>query len=143
MTAPHLQGVQLRSGDWQRRRDDVDKLIEAGRALTQAYAEIGEDLIDEAWDADLVEVRQQYATKGTKWWRIFSGDFRRARTVMQGYHRGDATQRWRARPCRHRHDSGQSKAPEDLRRASSTWLVALRLPVEEEGSRIGVSSRSC
>ena len=105
MTAPHLQGVRLRSADWQRRRDDVDRLIEAGRALTQAHAEIGDDLIDEAWEADLVEVRKHYATKGTKWWRIFSGDFRRARAVMQGYHRRHAPQRRHTRPCHRRHDS--------------------------------------
>ncbi len=85
MTAPHLRGVQLRSGDWQRRRDDVLQLLEAGRALEEAHAAVGEAVIDETWQADLVEVRQQYASKGNKWWRVFSGEFRNARTVMQGY----------------------------------------------------------
>ena len=87
MEAPHLEGLALSSGDWQQRKDDLDSLIAAGRALSEAHARYDELLIDEAWQQDLLDVRQQYVTKGTKWWRFLSGEFRRAKNRLQGLSR--------------------------------------------------------
>lgn len=84
MEAPHLDGLALSSGEWQQRRDDLVSLIDSGRAISQAHASYDEWLIDEAWQQDLLDVRQQYVTKGPKWWRILSGDFRRAKAKLQG-----------------------------------------------------------
>lgn len=88
MSAPHLQGVALRSGDWQLRRDELGQLCAAGRALQVAHTRFDDSLIDEAWSQDLLAVRQAYITKGDKWWRFMSGEFRAARARMQGLGRG-------------------------------------------------------
>lgn len=84
MDAPHLEGLALTSGEWQVRRDDVSALIAAGKHLSEAHAHYDEWLIDEAWQQDLVDVRQQYVTKGGKWWKFLSGDFRRAKARLRG-----------------------------------------------------------
>jgi very-short-patch-repair endonuclease/DNA polymerase III delta prime subunit len=84
MEAPHLNGLALSSGEWQERRDELASLITSGRALSQAHASYDEWLIDEAWQQDLLDVRQQYVTMGPKWWRFLSGDFRRAKAKLQG-----------------------------------------------------------
>jgi len=84
MEAPHLDGLALSSGEWQERRDDLVKLIASGRVLSHAHANYDEWLIDEAWQQDLLDVRQQYVTMGPKWWRFLSRDFRRAKARLRG-----------------------------------------------------------
>ena len=84
MEAPHLEGLALTSGEWQARRDDLSALATAGKKLSQAHALYDDWLIDEAWQQDLVEVRQHYVTKGHKWLRFLSGDFRRAKARLEG-----------------------------------------------------------
>lgn len=83
ITAPHLSGVVLTSGEWQVRSDEIKQLIEAGRALAAAYSHYGPLLIDNAWSQDLLSVRQAFVTKGRKWWRFFSREFRQAKARMQ------------------------------------------------------------
>ncbi len=84
MEAPHLDGLALTSGEWQARRDDLSNLICAGRYLSQAHARYDEWLIDEAWQQDMLDIRQHYMTKGHKWWSFLSGDFRRAKSQLAG-----------------------------------------------------------
>lgn len=84
MEAPHLEGLKLTSGQWQARRDDIAALIKAGRRLNYLHSKFDKWLINEAWNQNLVEVRQHYVTIGKKWWRFLSGKFRKARARLQG-----------------------------------------------------------
>lgn len=82
--APRLEGVQLSTGEWQSRRDVIRELLDAGQLMTACRSKHDSQLIDAAWDQDLLEVRQSLQAYGEKWWRIFSGRFRAARTRLQG-----------------------------------------------------------
>ena len=84
MEAPHLEGLMLTSDEWQARRDDIAKLIYAGKKLSEAHQKYASWLIDEAWKQDLVEIRQHYVTRGIKWWRFLSGEYRRSKSKLQG-----------------------------------------------------------
>ena len=84
MEAPHLDGLTLTSGEWQARCDDLSALFIAGKKLSHAHANYDDWLIDEAWQQDLIEIRQHYVNKGGKWWRLLSGDFRRTKSRLQG-----------------------------------------------------------
>lgn len=84
MEAPHLEGLELTSGQWQARRDDIAALIKAGRRLKHLHAKFDNWLVDGAWNQNLLEVRQHYITIGKKWWRFLSGKFRKARARLQG-----------------------------------------------------------
>jgi len=88
MEAPHLEGVTLRSGEWQLRRDELAQLLAAGRALSEAHARLDGQLIDSAWEQDLVDTRRVWVTKGDRWWRFLSGEFRAAQARMRGLARG-------------------------------------------------------
>jgi len=90
--APRLEGVRLRSGEWQARRDDLRTLIEAGRAYSELRERYDEVLIPEAWDQDLLETRQHLANYGGKWWRSLSGNYRAARNRLEGLCRGPLPQ---------------------------------------------------
>ncbi|PKM31581.1 MAG: DUF3320 domain-containing protein [Gammaproteobacteria bacterium HGW-Gammaproteobacteria-11] len=82
--APRLEGVQLSTGEWQSRRDVIRELLEAGQLMTACRSKHDSQLIDAAWDQDLLDVRQSLQAYGDKWWRIVSGRFRAARTRLQG-----------------------------------------------------------
>ncbi len=82
--APRLQGVCLSTKDWQLRRDTISELLDAGEQMSSARAQSEAMLIENAWEQDLLEVRQHLASYGQKWWRIFSGKFRSARSRLQG-----------------------------------------------------------
>ncbi|MBS1812211.1 MAG: DUF3320 domain-containing protein [Acidobacteria bacterium] len=84
MDAPGLQGVQLRTGDWQARRDEIRTLLTAGLRLSQLHARFDAILISEAWEQDLLETRQHLVNYGNKWWRLLSGNYRRARNRLAG-----------------------------------------------------------
>lgn len=82
--APRLEGVHLSTGEWQSRRDVIRELLDAGEQMTVCRDRHDSMLIDAAWEQDLLEVRQSLLAHGEKWWRIFSGRFRSARTRLQG-----------------------------------------------------------
>lgn len=44
--------------------------------------------IEAMYDADLLSIRTGLAGRADKWWRIFSGEYRRAAAVLKGYARG-------------------------------------------------------
>jgi len=87
MEAPQLKGIELSSAKWQQQEDDLSALISLGRDISRAHSEFDEKLIDEAWQQNLLDVRQQYITKGQKWWRVFSKEFRAAKARLQGLSR--------------------------------------------------------
>lgn len=83
--APHqIDGIALKSADWQARRDDLRKLIEAGQRIRKLRTAHGDTLIEEAWDQDLLDVRQALVHYGNKWWRLLSGQYRAARARLAG-----------------------------------------------------------
>ncbi|WP_111873834.1 DUF3320 domain-containing protein [Aeromonas bivalvium] len=82
--APRLEGVQLSTGEWQSRRDVIRELLDAGERMTACRTQHDSQLIDAAWEQDLLEVRQSLLAYGDKWWKVFSGRFRAARTRLQG-----------------------------------------------------------
>src|SRR3990167_1151292 len=82
--APRLEGVQLSTGEWQSRRDVIRELLDAGERMTACRTKHDNQLIDAAWEQDLLEVRQSLLAYGDKWWKIFSGRFRAARAKLQG-----------------------------------------------------------
>jgi very-short-patch-repair endonuclease len=82
--APHVEGVRLTSGDWQARRDDIKRLIDAGERIAAIKSKRAYQIIEDAWTQDLLTERQHYANLGSKWYRGLVGEYRRARARLQG-----------------------------------------------------------
>jgi very-short-patch-repair endonuclease len=84
LTAPHLRGVQIKTGDWQAKRDQIAEVLKVGTRYAAVRAQFDPILIPEAWDQSLLTARQTLSTVGRKWWRWLSGDFRRTRNFISG-----------------------------------------------------------
>jgi len=83
LDAPHLKGLKLTTDDWQLRRDQIKKLINTGAEMIELQNKRNGQIISEAWEIDLLNTRQAWATTGKHWWRFFSKDFRQAKRTLQ------------------------------------------------------------
>ena len=89
LNAPTLEGVQLTAADWKHRSEQIEALIQAGEEMTVLQDKQHEQLIDQAWQANLLSVRQAWTTTGRHWWRFIFPSFRRARRTLQGLVKGE------------------------------------------------------
>ena len=58
------------------------ELLNAGLALTQIRTQFDPSLTSGAYEQDLFDVRRILTSKGSRWWRRFSGEYRRAESRM-------------------------------------------------------------
>ncbi|MYB71460.1 MAG: DUF3320 domain-containing protein [Gemmatimonadetes bacterium] len=89
LNAPSLEGVQLTASDWKHRGEQIEALIQAGEEMTALQDKWREQLIEQAWQANLLSVRQAWATTGRHWWRFIFPSFRRAQRTLQGLVKGE------------------------------------------------------
>ncbi|WP_420554281.1 DUF3320 domain-containing protein [Neptuniibacter marinus] len=89
VAAPHLAGLSLTTDDWQQRRDQLRELISAGSEISQLKKKRENQLIDQAWGAELLTTRSVWATTGHSWWRFLSSEFRQAKRTLQGLLRSE------------------------------------------------------
>lgn len=83
LDAPKLQGVKLNTDDWQQRRDSIRKLVAAGSSMKTIREKHQDRFIPQAFEADILSIRQGFAGRVDKWWRIFSGDYRKAKAAYR------------------------------------------------------------
>ena len=79
-----LNSLNLSSPDWDTRRTDVSELVESVSRIQHLRSQYGRHLKSGAWDSDLQDVRQTLAQHGHRKFRIFSGDYRRAKRQLAG-----------------------------------------------------------
>ena len=89
LNAPPLEEVPLTTVDWKHSGEQIEALIQVGEEMTALQDKRREQLIEQAWQANLLSVRQAWATTGQHWWRFIVPSFRRARRTLQGLVKGE------------------------------------------------------
>jgi hypothetical protein len=89
LTAPHLRGLDLRTGEWAEKRDEIAQVLDQGDRYASMHSKFDPILLPEAWDQDLLQTRQVLNTTGREWWRWFSGEYRRSRQRVAGLCQAD------------------------------------------------------
>ncbi len=84
LDAPELSGVAVQSTEWRTHKNDLELGLNAGEKLSKLHNAHDNILIPEAWEQNVVEIRQMLAAYGDKWWRILSGKYRRAHNELKG-----------------------------------------------------------
>lgn len=82
LEAPKLSGINVDTDDWQIRRETIREGLAAGCKMTKLYDSYEARFVDQAFDAELLTIRQGLIGRTDKWWRIFSGDYRRAKKSL-------------------------------------------------------------
>lgn len=83
-TAPDVSGLNLTTDDWQKEQTAITNLLAAGQSMATIKTKRSEQLIEHAWDQDLLTTRQIWSDIGYKWWRIFHSEFRKAKAQVLG-----------------------------------------------------------
>ena len=84
LDSPDIQGIDLRSDQWQTQETDLRTLLNAGLTLIGIHAEYDHALTPGAWDQDLSNIRQTLTGKGSRWWRGLSSEYRRVNKQLGG-----------------------------------------------------------
>ncbi|WP_152051540.1 DUF3320 domain-containing protein [Tautonia marina] len=83
------QPFPLDDPSWEEHRAALDVLLDAGSTFAALHERFDAQLMPEAWDRDLIETRATFNTVGRRWWRWFSGSYRRARFRLATLCRGE------------------------------------------------------
>ena len=84
LQAPDLTGIAVQSTEWKTRSSDLEIGLNAGERLSELHNAHDRTLIPEAWEQNVLEIRQMLKTYGNKRWRVFSGKYRRSRNELAG-----------------------------------------------------------
>jgi DNA polymerase III delta prime subunit len=84
LLAPSLTGVSLLDPAWLERRAELQRLLEAGKALADLKKKNEQMLLEEAWGQDVLDIRTQLLAYGDKWWKFLIGDYNKAKQRLQG-----------------------------------------------------------
>ncbi|MFT5253392.1 MAG: very-short-patch-repair endonuclease [Flavobacteriales bacterium] len=81
---PDLKTVDYGSSLWMDKQDIIENLLKSGQRIDELRDGLGKEFIASAFEYDYSDVRREYKTKGNKWWRFLSIDFRKAKTSLKG-----------------------------------------------------------
>ena len=84
LDAPELLGVAVQSTAWETHSNDLEVGFNAGERLDELHKKHDDRLIPEAWEQNVLEIRQKLAAYGDKRWRMLSGNYRRACNELKG-----------------------------------------------------------
>ena len=82
--ASALIAADHRNDYWVTRAPAVEELTKAALRYVDLRERYEPQLIPEAWDADVLEIRQALAAYGRKWWRFLSGTWRGGKARLGG-----------------------------------------------------------
>lgn len=82
LTAPELDAQSATNTIWIDNRKAVGEMADGARAILTAKEKLKDVVSDAAWDTDVAKARQDYATHGQSFFRIFYSSYRAARNTL-------------------------------------------------------------
>ena len=75
---PDLRGINIKTDAWLLNQKDIEELLETGKRLAELHTSYAGILLPEAWDYEVMEIRQELLAHGDKWYRFAIGSYNRA-----------------------------------------------------------------
>lgn len=76
--SPDLSGIAIRETAWTSNYEDIRELLEKGEKLSKLKAGYEEILLPEAWNKDVLQIRQNLMAHGQKWYKFIIGDYKKS-----------------------------------------------------------------
>lgn len=73
---PGITSMNLNDSSWLNNQSDIAELLETGIRLQELHTEYDSLIIPEAWDYDVLEIRQNLIVHGSKWYKFLIGDYK-------------------------------------------------------------------
>ena len=82
--SPDYRGIHLISTVWGQKQAELKALITAGTTFAKIHQQHDSQLIPEAWDYNVLTIRQNLLAYGDKWWRFAAGAYRQSKKELTG-----------------------------------------------------------
>ena len=73
---PGIGSMAINDMAWLNNQADIAEIIETGSRLKELHAKYDASLIPEAWDFDMLEIRQNLIVHGGKWYKFIISDYK-------------------------------------------------------------------
>ncbi len=73
--SPDLKGIAIKNDAWLHNQHDVTELLDTGKRFAALHREYESILIPEAWDQNVLEIRQNLMAYGDKWYKFLIGAY--------------------------------------------------------------------
>jgi len=83
-TRPDLKTVEFLSDFWDTKNETIIKLLADGKKSDKLYDLYSSVVIEGAFTYDLTDVRRVFKTKGSKWWKFLSPEFKKSKSIIKG-----------------------------------------------------------
>ncbi|ALL06068.1 DNA helicase [Pedobacter sp. PACM 27299] len=85
--APVLNDIMVNDQAWVLNHEDIKELLETGRELSDLRTRYENILHPEAWDQNVLEIRQNLIEHGQKWYKFLLGDYKRSVKQLASFSR--------------------------------------------------------
>lgn len=76
--APDLKGLNITDDAWLLNKQDIEELLNSGRKLGALHQQYKDIFLTDAWEQNLLEVRQHILAYGDKWYKFIKGDYKKS-----------------------------------------------------------------
>jgi hypothetical protein len=76
--APDLKELDVKNDIWLLKQQDIAELVTTGQELEAIYRNYKDTLVSEAWSQDILDIRQNLVTYGSKWYKFMVGSYRKS-----------------------------------------------------------------
>lgn len=76
--SPDMKSLAVMDDAWLLNKQDLWELLKSGERLTKLFSQYEEIIIPEAWEQNLLEVRQNLLAYGDKWYRFINGAYKKS-----------------------------------------------------------------
>ncbi|MEO6330289.1 MAG: DUF3320 domain-containing protein [Ginsengibacter sp.] len=75
---PDWKDLNIKNDAWLLRKNDVQEILETGENLSALHEKYKDVFIPEAWNQNVLEIRQNLLAHGEKWYKFLIGDYKRS-----------------------------------------------------------------
>lgn len=80
--SPDLKGISVKNDAWLLNQHDITELLDTGKHLAALRQEYKDILIPEAWDQNVLQMRQDFMAYGDKWYKFMIGAYGNAKKQL-------------------------------------------------------------
>lgn len=76
--SPDLKEIAVKDNSWMLNQHDIQDLLDTGKQLSALQSQYADIFLPEAWEQNVLELRQNLITDGHKWYKFLIGDYKRS-----------------------------------------------------------------
>jgi Superfamily I DNA and RNA helicases and helicase subunits len=84
---PELTDINIKNPAWITQEEDIRELLDTGERLAALHREYDEILLPEAWEQQMIEIRQNILLHGGKWYKFLIGEYKRSVKQLAAFSR--------------------------------------------------------